>query len=342
VTLWNIQNGQQGRHYQGQSDTVQSLAFSPDGQLLAAGNFGGTIDLWLVSDGGRLRTLKGPGSSTEVGSLAFTPDGQILAASTVQGLQLWRLSDGSLLRTMAYTGRGKVTVSPDGTLVAAGLADGTLHIWRVSDGQLVVRPTAHKQAIGCLTFSPDGRQLISGSLDGEVRYWGVEDSTWRFLRQGGFGMTTCALSSDGRLVARSARTLDGPNMVVQLHALPDGSELGTVPTEMPLVSELLFTPPSKETTGQVGGCVGMGAARPSPRPAAPRALGLGWPPRRGPLSAPPAPRLGPTLGTALRHVRFIDEQVGRLNNPVGSGLERRDSLIGPQQPPRNGATQAAR
>ena len=55
-------------------------------------------------------------------------------------------------------------------------------------------------------------------------------------------MTACALSSDGRLLARSSRTLDGPNIVVQLHALPDGSELGTLPTEMSLVSELLLTP----------------------------------------------------------------------------------------------------
>ena len=57
---------------------VHSVAFSPDGQILASGSIDNTVRLWLVSDGTLLRTLEGHTGS--VLSVAFSPDGQTLAS----------------------------------------------------------------------------------------------------------------------------------------------------------------------------------------------------------------------------------------------------------------------
>jgi len=78
---------------------VCSVAFSPDGQILASGSIDNTVRLWLADDGTLLRTLVGHTDS--VWSVPFSPDGQTLAlGSGNKTVRLWQAADGTLLRTL--------------------------------------------------------------------------------------------------------------------------------------------------------------------------------------------------------------------------------------------------
>ena len=113
------------RTLEGHTDRVLSVAFSPEGQMLASGSWDETVKLWRVSDGQQLRTL---GEDTPsygfVCNVAFSPDGQMLAsvACPLGGgriLSVWRVSDGSLLHTHRSS-VPSVAFSPDGqTLVSS-------------------------------------------------------------------------------------------------------------------------------------------------------------------------------------------------------------------------------
>ncbi len=76
------------RTLEGHTGWVLSVAFSPDGALLASGSNDNTVRLWRVSDGAQLRTLEG--HTDEVRSVAFSPDGRLLASGSRDGtVRLW-------------------------------------------------------------------------------------------------------------------------------------------------------------------------------------------------------------------------------------------------------------
>ena len=108
---------------QGGTNLVLSVAFSPDGSLLASGSSDGTVWLWRVSDGALVRTLQ---HATAVRSIAFSPNGQLLASvASERVIYLWRVSDGTrrdIVLQSDMPNPSDVTFSPDGNFVVIGLS----------------------------------------------------------------------------------------------------------------------------------------------------------------------------------------------------------------------------
>jgi WD40 repeat protein len=159
-----------GRELLAPSDTgsVTSLAFSPDGKLLASASE--MVQLWDTSSGSEVCTLAVDG----VAGLAFSPDGKLLAT----GWELWEVNSGRKLRTFdPYERIGKlwsIALSPDGKLLAWGTGVQKLFLWDVASGSLLYTLPVTDQQVVSLAFSPDGKLLASGAADGTVWLWGVK------------------------------------------------------------------------------------------------------------------------------------------------------------------------
>ena len=84
---------------EGHTDSVLSVAFSPDGSRIASGDDDKNIKLWSASDGMCIATLKG--QQDEVRSVIFSPDGSTFASSAGYNIQLWWASSGQHIATLA-------------------------------------------------------------------------------------------------------------------------------------------------------------------------------------------------------------------------------------------------
>src|SRR6266540_3090497 len=192
-------------------DGVRSLAFTPDGTVLAAagGNredFG--IHLWNVANGdslGKLDAHKGI-----VWGVAFSPDGQLLASvSSDKTAKIWDWRNGTLLKSLDFPGEVvSVRFSPDGQTLAVGGVDEPLNdirnaaIWIFSVGTwkpLLKFPEYLN--IGAMTYSTDGRGLVGGGTSRKMQEWRTRDGTSVFTLNHSHQVSDAAISPDGSTVA---------------------------------------------------------------------------------------------------------------------------------------------
>jgi WD40 repeat protein len=200
------------RRLTGHTNSVYSVAFSPDGKTLASGGLDDTVIRWDVAKHQPIgQTLTGHTNAVE--SVAFSPDGKTLAsASDDQTIILWdATADRPIGRPLAgHTGAVySVAFSPDGKTLASGSLDKTIIVWNVATRQPIGRPlTGHTRAVRSVAFSPDGKTLVSGSDDGAIILWDL--STGQPIGEpfvSGAGMVwSVAFSPDGKTLAFGGQT----------------------------------------------------------------------------------------------------------------------------------------
>jgi RNA polymerase sigma factor (sigma-70 family) len=186
LRAWDVTTGKETRQI-GKWPEIDSVAFSPDGKLLAVGLGYLNIALLDAATGKEVRRLKFEQGFAR--TLAFSPDGRYLASTGGLGntVHLWEVATGKEVRR--FTGHSRivntVAFSPDGRLLASAGQDLTVRLWEAISGKELRQFTGHQGqghlgGIEAVTFAPDGRTLASGGDDTTALIW---DATG-LLREG--------------------------------------------------------------------------------------------------------------------------------------------------------------
>jgi WD40 repeat protein len=212
-----------------------AIAFSPDGQVIAAGDARGRIGLWEAATGSRRGDWLETAAGEEITALAFAPDGRTLLSANrgepLATVTVWDVDGMGLTRARVFTEGDRrqagataggdaggdatkppnalyavraVRISSEGRALAAGSADGVIRIWDLQSGQLARTLRGHPGNIRDMAFAPDGNTLVATSLGNGrgqgLRTWDVRSGAQLRIFDG-ILVDKVAFHPDGKTIA---------------------------------------------------------------------------------------------------------------------------------------------
>jgi RNA polymerase sigma factor (sigma-70 family) len=192
-------------------ELANSVAFSPDGTILAETGEDAKIRLWDVQTQRQICVLNTKAGG--VSSIAFRPDGQTLASLNGgfdgrhkggdMAVRLWNVKTRKQIAvSQNHTAAiNSVALSPDDALLASGHDDGVVRLWDMQTQKQIATLTGHKAAVRSVAFSPDGTLLASGERD-SARLWDVQKrKRVAVFKKNNTIVESVAFSPDGRILA---------------------------------------------------------------------------------------------------------------------------------------------
>jgi WD40 repeat protein len=245
VYLWDIYSGREIKRLKGYSEEIiNTVAFSFDGNILAAGSSDDSVYIWDMALGGEpIKRLKR--HSDDVVAVAFNPtDENILASSSVDNtLYVWNWLSGKVIKPLeGHTASvNAVAFNPEGKILASGGSDSVVYLWEVSSGQKIQKLEGHTDAITAVKFSPDGSRLVSSSWDNTVRLWNVQSGLEiQPFKKHPNSVNTVDFSPNGKMLASGAR-----DNIVRLWDLQSDKKMSLLLGHTNNIAAVAFSPDGK-------------------------------------------------------------------------------------------------
>jgi WD40 repeat protein len=221
LKLWDVATTELIATFSGDGP-VLSVAFSPDGRIVAAGNRDNSIKLWNIESRELVATLSG--LQGFVFFLVFSPDGKMLASggndSTVV---IWDVSSHRVIGALKGHENDIIDAafSPDGSTVATASEDNTLKLWNALSREEITTLKGHEEGVTSVAFASNGKMIASASRDGTVKLWDARPKEESGVLEGhAHWVRSVVFTPNGKILVSCSR-----DMTIRLWDVESGKEL---------------------------------------------------------------------------------------------------------------------
>jgi RNA polymerase sigma factor (sigma-70 family) len=214
IVIWEVATQKQQIALTQRIEEFMSVAWSPDGKILAAGDDSGTLRLYDVQASKLMATLDMKNSG-DITALAFAPGGKMLAAAGSGGdpskVIIWDLASRTVAAELTETtvGVSSLGYTADGKTLISSLRD-RVSFWDMEARKLRSTIVSQQKNVNCAAITPDGKLLATGSSDKTVVLWDVATGKPLATLQGHAGsLASLSFSADGRLLLAVRTALNG-------------------------------------------------------------------------------------------------------------------------------------
>lgn len=252
IILWDIAAEQPIGKFQTENGFIHTLAFSPEGNILASAGEGSRIILWDVEALQPLLEIEREESSGTL-SIAFSPNGKTLAAaSRNRTIKMYDTSTGQRIGEAFTVHSGEVanvTYHPQEDILVSSSLDGTIIFWDIDEetnnGKQLTEDFVWSREMN-VSFSPDGKTLACAH-ENEIILWDIASGQPLPESLDGendrvFGV---AFSPDGKTLASA--TVDGTLILWDLASKKPriGPWTAGIPDQYQGFNNLAFSPDGK-------------------------------------------------------------------------------------------------
>lgn len=183
MILWDASTGAELGRFEGHTDRVYTVAFSPDGTKVASGSQDSGVIIWDFASRSiihELGTGNNPGHDVDVWNVKFTPDGTQLVSGDSSGrIIVWDVATGEIVNDFRGIHTAHVEdmdFSEDGRLVLTGSVDANVVVWELATGEVLERFVADSYVLG-VRFLEGEQSAVSADYSGKAIFWNFEDDS---------------------------------------------------------------------------------------------------------------------------------------------------------------------
>ena len=173
IKIWNVGDGTLFAELPENESAIDTIAFNPNGNLVAFGDRKGNVCIWEISSNIILRRQI---IGDWINAISYSPNGQQIAICSKNTVYVWETETYSLCFPLIEHEDNvySVSFSEDGKYILTSSGDKTAKIWDSQTGCLLKNlEGGHSDAIECAAFSSDGKKVLTGSNDNSVIIWDV-------------------------------------------------------------------------------------------------------------------------------------------------------------------------
>lgn len=219
IIFWRVDNGQQLLACQGQTGKVRTLAFNPQGNLLASGGQDGNLRLWDVATGKCRQVFPG---QRQINCLGFSDDNSLLASGSDDAtIGVWQINTGICLHNLAGHSQRihALCFSSNNQILASSSDDQTVRIWNLNNGECLQPFFGNSSWLSTVALAPQPYPLgeyhqgdcaeacfIAATSDGQtIQLWDINQGRcFRTLQGHEDSISALAFSHDSQTLASSS------------------------------------------------------------------------------------------------------------------------------------------